>query len=153
MILLARSGESLSVWYLVVACCINEQVFVSWKYHSSIQEDKRNWIGFSIVVFFDGSITALIMLSFSLYSSSTILIFHLPLCLLSPFIHATSSIAISMCLVVFRTVSFTQVLFIPSIQGCIFTMFDISLCFLMFLNNLAIIVKLFFWYCNCLSMY
>ena len=103
MILLARSGESLSVWYLVVACCINEQVFVSWKYHSSIQEDKRNWIGCSIIVFFDGSITALIMLSFSLYSSSTMLIFHLPLplCLLSPFIYATSSIAISMCLWLF----------------------------------------------------
>ena len=60
-----------------------------------------NWISRSIIVFFDWSITALIVLSFPLYSSSTILMFYLPLCLLSPLIHATSPIAISICLWLF----------------------------------------------------
>ena len=52
-------------------------------------------------VFLEWSFTALMMLSFPLYNSSTIPIFHLPLCLSSPFINARSPIAISICLWLF----------------------------------------------------
>ena len=58
-----------------------------------------NW---SFDVFFhEQSFTALITLSFISHNSSTMPMFHLPLCLLSPCINATSSIAIFVCLWLF----------------------------------------------------
>ena len=52
-------------------------------------------------VFFKQSFTVLITLSFPSFGSSTMRMFHLPLCLSSPFINTTSPIAISLCLWLF----------------------------------------------------
>ena len=52
-------------------------------------------------IFLEQSFIALITLSFSSYNSSTILRFHLPLCLWSLYINTTSPVAISVCLCLF----------------------------------------------------
>ena len=52
-------------------------------------------------VFLERSFTALITLSYPSYNSSAIPMFHLLLCLSSPFINATSPTAISICLWLF----------------------------------------------------
>ena len=105
-------------------------------------------------VFLDRSFTALNIFSFPSYNSSTILIFYLPLFLSFPFYqYDISNCYFHMPLVVFHIVTFskrTQVLFVPSIPGCVLTTFDISL---LFLNYFVIISNLFFWYCNWLSVY
>ena len=109
-------------------------------------------------VFLERSFTAQITLSFPSYNSSTIPMFHLPPSppqfVVSLYQYDISIIAIFYIpLVVFHIVTFskrTQVLFVPSVPGCILTTFDISL---PLLNYFVIITKLFFWYCNWLSVY
>ena len=99
-------------------------------------------------VFLERRFTALITLSFPSYNSSTIPMFHLPL-----YQYDISNCYFHMPLVVFHIVSFskrTQLLFVPSIPGCVLTTFDISLPLLYYC---VMIIKLFFWYCNWLSLY
>ena len=110
-------------------------------------------------VFLERSFTAQITLSFPSYNSSTIPMFHLPPSPPPQFVVSLYQYDISIFvifyipLVVFHIVTFskrTQVLFVPSVPGCILTTFDISL---PLLNYFVIITKLFFWYCNWLSVY
>ena len=88
---LTFSGSLLQWW--TVLCLFQVSQFNS--------RGQRNWIDRSVYVFLERRFTALIMLSFPSYNSSTIPIFHLPLCFPSPFVNTTSPIAISICLWLF----------------------------------------------------